>query len=138
MGNSGSSLVGGVVTPIASLIEGGASTSISQCLVSAVGSNVRFPTDLLYGVIDVHPYNLDVSVAPIAVTYPSTADQVAAIVKCAGSDFKIQARGGGHSYANYGSSLQVLFPSDLYSTLWEGMTDSEYSTWWRRSEYHCG
>jgi len=106
MGNSGSTPTGGVV----GLIGGGASTSVSQCLVSAVGSgNVRFPTDLLYGVVDVHPYNLDVSVAPIAVTYPSTADQVAAVVKCAGLDFKVQPRGGGHSYANYGKALQILF-----------------------------
>lgn len=104
--------MGGVVSSIVSLIGGGASTSVSQCLVSAVGSNVRFPTDLLYGLLDVRPYNLEVSVAPIAVTYPSTADQVAAIVKCAGSDFKIQARGGGHSYANYGTSLQILFLLD--------------------------
>ncbi|TVY45562.1 Berberine bridge enzyme-like [Lachnellula occidentalis] len=76
----------------------------AKCLLSAVGGNadlVAFPTKPSYELHDVHPYNLDVSVAPVAVTYPQTATQVAAIVACAGSDFKVQARGGGHSYANY-------------------------------------
>jgi FAD/FMN-containing dehydrogenase len=76
---------------------------MAQCLTSAVGANnVAFPTSLSYQVLDVHPYNLNVAVAPVAVTYPTTADQVASIVACAGSDYKVQARGGGHSYANYG------------------------------------
>ncbi|TVY58928.1 Berberine bridge enzyme-like protein [Lachnellula cervina] len=82
----------------------GGSSPQAKCLLSAVGGNadlVAFPTKPLYQLLDVHPYNLDISVAPIAVTYPKTADQVAAIVACAGSDFKVQARGGGHSYANY-------------------------------------
>jgi hypothetical protein len=81
------------------------SSPLGQCLTSAVGGNgdlVAFPSKPLYHLLDVHPYNLDVSVAPVAITYPRSADQVASIVKCAGSDYKVQARCGGHSYANYG------------------------------------
>lgn len=98
----------------------GGSSPHAKCLLSAVGGNadlVAFPTKPLYQLLDVHPYNLDISVAPIAVTYPKTADQVAAIVACAGSDFKVQARGGGHSYANYGTNSlhQLKRSSDIRS-----------------------
>ncbi|TVY62267.1 Berberine bridge enzyme-like [Lachnellula suecica] len=78
------------------------SSPLSQCLVSAVGSaNVALPSNPFYKLSDVHQYNLDIAVSPVAVTYPNTAQQVAAIVKCAGSSYKVQAKGGGHSYANY-------------------------------------
>jgi hypothetical protein len=77
-----------------------------QCLLNAVGNDaslVAFPTALLYETVDVNPYNLDYPVTPAAVTFPESADQVAAIVKCAvDADVKVQAKSGGHSYANYG------------------------------------
>ncbi|GAM43172.1 hypothetical protein TCE0_047r17763 [Talaromyces pinophilus] len=77
-----------------------------QCLLDAVGNDaslVAFPSALLYGSVDVNPYNLDYPVTPAAVTFPESADQVAAIVKCAvDADAKVQAKSGGHSYANYG------------------------------------
>ncbi|KAI7977622.1 hypothetical protein EIK77_010213 [Talaromyces pinophilus] len=76
-----------------------------QCLLDAVGNDaslVAFPSALLYGSVDVNPYNLDYPVTPAAVTFPESADQVAAIVKCAvDADAKVQAKSGGHSYANY-------------------------------------
>lgn len=81
------------------------SSPVAQCLLSAVDGKanlVAFPGKLLYQSLDVHPYNLNIPVAPIAVTYPQTVDQVVSIVKCAGSTYKVQARGGGHGYANYG------------------------------------
>jgi FAD/FMN-containing dehydrogenase len=66
-------------------------------------SLVAFPTALLYETVDVNPYNLDYPVTPAAVTFPESGDQVAAIIKCAAdADVKVQAKSGGHSYANYG------------------------------------
>lgn len=51
----------------------------------------------------VTPLNLNIPIAPAAVTYPSSADEVAGVVKCAAqSGLKVQAKGGGHSYGNYG------------------------------------
>ncbi|KAF2463385.1 FAD-binding domain-containing protein, partial [Lindgomyces ingoldianus] len=56
-----------------------------------------------YQLSHVKPYNLDIPITPAAVTYPMTVDHVAAIVKCAAdNNLKVQARCGGHSYANYG------------------------------------
>jgi FAD/FMN-containing dehydrogenase len=103
MGNGASS-----ARPVIPAMTGGSMSStgslVYQCLVNAVGEdNVAFKGSLLYQVTDVRPYNLDIIVTPTAVTYPSTADQVAAIVKCAvDSNLNVQARSGGHSYANYG------------------------------------
>ncbi|CAI7626534.1 unnamed protein product [Penicillium pancosmium] len=48
-------------------------------------------------------YNLDVPVTPAAIIYPKSTDEVADIVRCAVQhDYKVQARSGGHSYANHG------------------------------------
>ncbi|EED18873.1 glucooligosaccharide oxidase, putative [Talaromyces stipitatus ATCC 10500] len=77
-----------------------------QCLLNAVGNDaslVAFPTAPLYESVDVNPYNLDYPVTPAAVTFPESAEQVSAIVKCAvDADVKVQAKSGGHSYGNYG------------------------------------
>lgn len=82
------------------------STAAHSCLVSAVGNSssaVAFSDDLLFST-RVARYNLDIPVAPVAVTYPNSAEQVAEIVKCAAEhDLKVQAYSGGHSYGNYGS-----------------------------------
>ncbi|KAF2704451.1 Glucooligosaccharide oxidase [Pleomassaria siparia CBS 279.74] len=82
------------------------STAISKCLSSAVGARselLAYKETPLYELQHVKPYNLDIKVTPAAVTYPETADQVAAIVKCAAdNNFKVQPRCGGHSYGNYG------------------------------------
>lgn len=59
-------------------------------------------TNPLYKLTNLHPYNLDVAVSTIAVTYPSTQAHVQGIVKCAAANkVNVQAKGGGHSYANY-------------------------------------
>lgn len=59
----------------------------------------RYP---FYAIKDVKVYNLTYPVKPAAVVYPKTAAQVAAVIKCAaGANLKVQARSGGHSYANY-------------------------------------
>ncbi|KAF2279807.1 FAD-binding domain-containing protein [Westerdykella ornata] len=82
------------------------STAVQQCLTNALGGNqalLAHKDTPLYQLAHVKPYNLDIPITPAAVTYPQTAEQVAAIVKCA-NDFslKVQPRSGGHSYANYG------------------------------------
>ncbi|KAK3938847.1 FAD-linked oxidoreductase sord [Diplogelasinospora grovesii] len=49
------------------------------------------------------PLNLAVDVTPVAVIRPRNAEEVSAVVKCAAqNNIKVQAKSGGHSYANYG------------------------------------
>lgn len=85
-------------------------SAVESCLKDAVGGNsglLASKSTLAYQLTHVKPYNLDIPVVPAAVTYPKTSEQVAAIVKCAvDNSLKVQARGGGHSYANYGMFFQ--------------------------------
>ncbi|EMD61427.1 hypothetical protein GGP41_004043 [Bipolaris sorokiniana] len=103
MGNAVSAAQSGVST-FTGGSAGIAGSAIHQCLIKAVGDdNAAFKGDPLYQVNDVKPYNLDIMITPTAVTYPGTADQVAAIVKCAAEyNLPVQSRSGGHSFANYG------------------------------------
>lgn len=80
------------------------SSAVQKCLESAVGAkNFASASTVAYQLAHVKPYNLDIPVNPAAVTYPSTSEQVAAVVKCAvDNKLKVQPRSGGHSYANYG------------------------------------
>jgi FAD/FMN-containing dehydrogenase len=80
------------------------SSPLGQCLTDAIGSaKVALPDKPLYQLIDVRPYNLDIAVSPLAVTYPGSNEDVAAVIKCATTNSaKVQARSGGHSYGNYG------------------------------------
>jgi FAD/FMN-containing dehydrogenase len=82
------------------------SSAIQTCLTNAVGGNTALLASKdtpLYQLAHVKPYNLDIPITPAAVTYPQSADHVAAIVKCAAdNNLKVQPRCGGHSYANYG------------------------------------
>ena len=81
---------------------------IRQGLLAALNGNrdlLALPSKLLYHFQDAKPYNLDYPITPAAVTYPKTPEQIAAIVKYASTaNIKVQARSGGHSYANYGMS----------------------------------
>lgn len=62
---------------------------------------VTFPQDIHYH-SKVKAYNLDYPVRPAAIVRPTTTEQVAAAVKCAvKAGVKVQARCGGHSFANY-------------------------------------
>jgi hypothetical protein len=84
-----------------------APVGLQSCLQAAIPSNLvsSASTNLLYKLTDVKPYNLNVPVAPVAVTYPQTTAHVQAIIKCAAANkVNVQAKGGGHSYANYGES----------------------------------
>ncbi|EDU40250.1 GlcD FAD FMN-containing dehydrogenase [Pyrenophora tritici-repentis] len=80
------------------------SNPLEDCLkvaTSPLGS-YAFHDKLLFQLTDVKPYNLDYPVNPIAVTYPGSTKEVAQIIKCATTyDKKVQARSGGHSYANF-------------------------------------
>lgn len=94
------------------------STAIQKCLTDAVGGNqalLAHKDTPLYQISHVKPYNLDVPVTPLAITYPQSAEHVAAIVKCAAdNNLHVQPRSGGHSYANYG---RLLLASKLMSFL---------------------
>lgn len=88
------------------------SASIRQGLSAALKGQdhlIAFPTKLLYQFEDAKPYNLDYPIIPAAVTYPKTPEQIAEIIRYASTaNLKVQARSGGHSYANYGISLASL------------------------------
>lgn len=78
---------------------------LKTCLKYALtdSGRVAFAGDPLYQVADVKRYNLNIDVTPAAVTFPTSSHQVAAIVKCAADNgYHVQAKSGGHSYANYG------------------------------------
>lgn len=107
-----------------------------DCLVSAVDGNsghVAFSDQLLYQSTAVHVYNLNVPVTPAAVTFPQSAEQIAAIVKCASDyDYKVQARSGGHSFGNYGAFfvfISFLFFPFFCLFMRERMIDSLYRPW---------
>lgn len=83
-------------------------TSLQECLRNVCSGRsdcVAFSSDfdLLYQSSWVKPYNLAVDVTPQAVIRPDSTQEVAAIVQCAvDADVTVQARSGGHSYANFG------------------------------------
>jgi FAD/FMN-containing dehydrogenase len=53
------------------------------------------------------PYNLRLIYEPAVIMIPETPDQVSAAVCCAAaSGLKVQAKGGGHSYASFSSGGQ--------------------------------
>ncbi|PNY18835.1 Cannabidiolic acid synthase [Tolypocladium capitatum] len=84
----------------------GQSTALQTCLGAVCNGRagcVSYPSDPLYQLAWVKPYNLQIPVTPIAVIQPNSAIEVAGAVKCAVSGgVKVQAKSGGHSYANFG------------------------------------
>ncbi|OAA59010.1 FAD-binding, type 2 [Niveomyces insectorum RCEF 264] len=82
------------------------SAALQTCLdavCSRGAACVAYPSDPLFQLDWVRPYNLAVNVTPAAVVRPADAAQVAAVVRCAAANnVSVQARSGGHSYANYG------------------------------------
>ncbi len=93
------------------------SADVRQGLLAALKGQhdlVAFPSKLLYLFQDAKPYNLDYPITPAAVTYPQTPEQIADIVKFASAaNIKVQARSGGHSYANHGASCPWLLKTQL-------------------------
>ncbi|TWU73200.1 hypothetical protein ED733_004375 [Metarhizium rileyi] len=84
----------------------GQSTALQQCLETVCHGRhgcLGYPSDALYQVEWVRAYNQAVHVTPVAVIRPKSAEEVAAAVKCAAQNkVRVQAKSGGHSYANYG------------------------------------
>lgn len=94
-----------LATSVASLAIASAADNLKPCLQNALtaSGSVAFPSDLFYQLVDVNRYNLNIPVTPAAVTFPTSSQQVAAIVKCAAENgYPVQAKSGGHSYGNYG------------------------------------
>ncbi|RAH44644.1 FAD-binding oxidoreductase [Aspergillus brunneoviolaceus CBS 621.78] len=87
-------------------LSAAATTSLKSCILSAVDNDstlAAFKGDLLYQTLAVKVYNLNYPVTPAAVTFPTSSTQVSEIVQCANQlGYKVQAKSGGHSYANYG------------------------------------
>lgn len=82
--------------------------SLEGCLSNVCAGRsdcVAYPDilDPLYQLEWVKPYNLAIGVNPAAVIRPNSSEDVAAIVQCAvDNGVKVQAKSGGHSYANFG------------------------------------
>lgn len=80
------------------------------CVVNAVDGKTEqyaLPSGVNY-TTSLNVYNLDHIYIPSAVAYPTSAEQVAALVKCACSaGVAVQALSGGHSFL-------VRFPSPSY------------------------
>ena len=83
------------------------SNPLRICLLAAVAGDttrVAFPSDLLFQLNAVRPYNLNIPVKPAAVVFPESSREIENIVRCAAQGgYKVQPRGGGHSYGNYGT-----------------------------------
>ena len=81
-------------------------TALQTCLNNVCSGRsgcVGYPSDLLYQASWVKPYNLAIDITPVAVVRPKTADDVSAFVQCAAANnVSVQAKSGGHSYANFG------------------------------------
>ena len=97
-------------------------SALQQC-IDAVGNGrpnfAGYPSNPLYQIQWVKPYNLDAQVTPAAVVRPRTAQDVSAIVICATkNNVKVQAKSGGHSYANYGmcTLLRIAGSKGLWLT----------------------
>lgn len=90
----------------------GASPSTLQTCLDAICTDcVAYPgiLDPVYQLSWVKPYNLAIDTTPAAVIRPRDATEVAAAVQCAvASGVKVQARSGGHSYANFGLGNAAL------------------------------
>jgi len=82
---------------------GSSQSPLEACLSNVCKGRINcvgFPSDPLYQIAWVKPYNLATGVTPVAVVRPTTAQDVAAVVKCATQNkVKVQAKSGGHSYA---------------------------------------
>ena len=87
---------------------------LQTCLNSIFANNsgaVSYPSDPLYQLDAVKEYNTAIPITPAAVVRPSTAEEVSRVVQCAvASSLKVQARSGGHSYANYCLGQSAYLP----------------------------
>lgn len=97
-----------ITIPTAAVAVKASNDTFLQCLQSVFGDDTNLyslPEDQLFLQGDVTPYNLDYLNIPAAIISPKTRQQVSQAVKCAHvAGVAVQARSGGHSYANYGKA----------------------------------
>jgi hypothetical protein len=89
-------------TGFAIMGNSGSVSALEKC-ISTVGNGrvgfAAYPSNPLYQISWVKPYNLDISVNPAAVVRPQSAQDIAGVIQCAATNnAKVQAKSGGHSY----------------------------------------
>ncbi|KAJ5281437.1 hypothetical protein N7478_006809 [Penicillium angulare] len=121
---------------VASVAVASSDDNLKSCLQYALtdSGRVAFSGDFLYQSTAVNAYNLNIPITPAAVTFPTSSQQVSAIVKCAADDgYHVQPKSGGHSYGNYGLGgvdgavvvdLKNLNQFSMDSTDWEATIGS--------------
>ncbi|KIJ33023.1 Glucooligosaccharide oxidase [Sphaerobolus stellatus SS14] len=86
----------------------GQTTELQSCLSEAKNMKISLPTDDSYKNSS-QPYNLRVSPAHGVIVYPNSVDDVSKVVLCAAQNkMTVSARSGGHSYAGYALSGDVV------------------------------
>ncbi|KIJ43717.1 Glucooligosaccharide oxidase [Sphaerobolus stellatus SS14] len=86
----------------------GQTTELQSCLSEAKNMKISLPTDDSYKNSS-QPYNLRVSPAHGVIVYPNSVDDVSKVVLCAAQNkMAVSARSGGHSYAGYALSGDVV------------------------------
>ncbi|PIG80211.1 hypothetical protein AARAC_005556 [Aspergillus arachidicola] len=86
--------------------------SLQQCL-NNTGTTMVYPRDLNYDALS-RPQNANYQPHPKVIVIPTSSEEVAASVRCVAAEkgeVKLSTRGGGHSYAAYGVSGEVVVDS---------------------------
>ncbi|KAE8366565.1 hypothetical protein BDV27DRAFT_170702 [Aspergillus caelatus] len=86
--------------------------SLQQCL-NNTGATVEYPGSLNYDALS-RPQNANYQPHPKVIVIPTSSEEVASSVRCVGAEkgnVKLSTRGGGHSYAAYGFSGEVVIDS---------------------------
>ncbi|EAU31960.1 predicted protein [Aspergillus terreus NIH2624] len=90
-------------------------SSLQTCLRNT-GAKIVYPGDQSYDAL-AQPQNSNYQAHPEVIVVPTSAEQVSATVKCVAAEkgnVKLSPRGGGHSYAAYSFSGQVVIdPSQM-------------------------
>lgn len=97
---------------VASAAVASSSDNLKSCLQYALtdSGRVAFSGDFIYQSTAVNAYNLNIPITPAAVTFPTSSQQVSAIVKCAADNgYHVQPKSGGHSYGNYGMRTMQFY-----------------------------
>jgi FAD/FMN-containing dehydrogenase len=86
--------------------------SVSTCL-NTTGASLVYPRESIYANLSVSQ-NTNYHTHPEIIVIPSSTEEVAATVRCVATEkgrTKVSVRGGGHSYAAYSLSGQVVIDS---------------------------
>jgi FAD/FMN-containing dehydrogenase len=93
-------------------IEFALPVSVRACL-NTTGASLFYPNQSIYANLSVSQ-NSNYQRHPEVIVTPSSAEEVAATVRCVAAEkgrIKVSVRGGGHSYAAYSLSGQVVIDS---------------------------